>query len=83
MEWTRWCSSSTRTTRCRALTQQQLRDIYAGKITNWKDVGGKDQAIVAFQRRRGLRQPDPVQKLLIQGGELMDPPLRAGSCRHG
>ena len=33
-----------------ALTRQQLRDIYAGKITNWKDVGGKDQEIVAFQR---------------------------------
>ena len=33
-----------------ALSQQQLRDIYAGKITNWKDVGGKDQEIVAFQR---------------------------------
>ncbi len=34
-----------------SLTQQQLRDIYAGKITNWKEVGGADAAIVAFQRR--------------------------------
>ena len=34
-----------------SLTQQQLKDIYAGKITNWKEVGGNDLDIVAFQRR--------------------------------
>ena len=34
-----------------SLTLQQLKDIYAGAITNWKDVGGKDQEIIAFQRR--------------------------------
>ena len=32
------------------LTSSQIRDIYTGKITNWKEVGGKDQAIIAFQR---------------------------------
>ena len=33
-----------------ALSQQQLRDIYSGKITNWAQVGGNDAAIVAYQR---------------------------------
>ena len=56
------------------LTQQQLRDIYAGKITNWKDVGGQDLDIVAFQRRSDSGSQTLFQKLLIQGGELMDPP---------
>lgn len=32
------------------LTSEQLREIYAGKITNWKEVGGRDEKIVAFQR---------------------------------
>ena len=33
-----------------SLTADQLRDIYSGKITNWKDVGGNDEVIVTFQR---------------------------------
>lgn len=57
-----------------SLTQQQLRDIYAGKITNWKEVGGADAAIVAFQRREDSGSQTLFQKLLIQGGELMDAP---------
>ena len=32
------------------LTMDQIRDIYTGKITNWKDVGGSDQAIVVISR---------------------------------
>jgi len=32
------------------LTQQQLRDIYSGKITSWKEVGGRDEEIIAYQR---------------------------------
>lgn len=32
------------------LTVQQVKDIYSGKITNWKDVGGNDEPIVAYQR---------------------------------
>jgi len=32
------------------LTVQQLKDIYSGKITNWKELGGNDAPIEAFQR---------------------------------
>lgn len=32
------------------LTIDQLADIFTGKITNWKDVGGKDQKIVLLSR---------------------------------
>src|SRR5699024_5634065 len=33
-----------------SLTLAQLRDIYAGRVTNWSEVGGADVPIVAFQR---------------------------------
>lgn len=66
-----------------ALTRQQLRDIYAGKITNWKDVGGKDQEIVAFQRGEDSGSQTLFKKLLIQGGELMPPPSELAPAAMG
>lgn len=34
----------------RALTLKQLRDIYLGDLTNWKQVGGPDATIVLYSR---------------------------------
>ena len=33
-----------------SLTQQQIKDIYSGKITNWAQVGGLDEEIIPYQR---------------------------------
>ena len=37
----------------RALTRDQVRAIYEGKITNWKQVGGPDCRIVFFNKEPG------------------------------
>ena len=34
----------------RALTSGQVRQVYEGKITNWKDLGGPDRKIVVISR---------------------------------
>ncbi len=39
-----------RSSTIQSLTVAQLKGIYTGKITNWRDVGGKDEKIVVYSR---------------------------------
>ena len=67
------------------LTQQQLRDIYAGRITSWKDVGGADSPIVAFQRGVDSGSQTLFKKLLIDkgDGQLMAAPTELAPADMG
>ena len=56
------------------LTAQQLIDIYSGKITNWKDVGGNDQEIVAYQRVESSGSQSLFMKLLMKDVKPMEAP---------
>jgi len=44
------------------LTKQQLQDIYAGKITNWKEIGGEDREIVVVTRAEGSGTKGKVEE---------------------
>ena len=48
-----------------SLTTQQIQDIYSGKTTNWKEVGGKDMPIVAFQRQLLSGSQTMMRKLVM------------------
>lgn len=56
------------------LTMNEIKGIYSGEITNWKDVGGKKKAIRAFQRPQDSGSQTALQNLM---GDvpIMDPPV--------
>ena len=56
------------------LTTQQIQDIYAGKITNWKEVGGEDAPIVAIQRNEGAGSQALIKKLIMKDVPMMEAP---------
>ncbi len=47
-----------------SLTLQQIKEIYAGKITNWSEVGGKNDSIRAFQRPQDSGSQTALQRLM-------------------
>ena len=46
------------------LSISQVRDIFSGKIVNWKDVGGKDQPIVVVTRLHCKNRPGHWKRIL-------------------
>jgi phosphate transport system substrate-binding protein len=52
------------------LTTQQVADIYAGKITNWKDVGGKDLKITLVHRPDSSGSRALVKQLIMKGADF-------------
>lgn len=46
------------------LTVEQVKDIFTGKITNWKEVGGSDAQIVVVSREEGSGTRDGFQDIL-------------------
>lgn len=54
------------------LTVEQIRGIYTGEITNWRDVGGKNQKIRPFQRAENSGSQTALQTLMA-GLPLMEP----------
>lgn len=54
------------------LTQQQLIDIFTGKIKNWKEVGGADLPVVVVNRVSGSGTRLTFEKWGLKGHEAMD-----------
>lgn len=54
------------------LTIAQLHDIYTGKITNWKDVGGADQAIVVVSRDTSSGTYETFEGFVMKKAKMSD-----------
>lgn len=46
------------------LTTEQIKAIYSGKITNWKEVGGRNEEIAAFQRNKGSGSQSMLERFM-------------------
>lgn len=48
---------------------EDIRKIYTGEITNWKDLGGNDAEIIAYQRPANSGSQTGLLSLVLQGEE--------------
>lgn len=56
------------------LTADQIRKIYTGEITNWKEVGGPDHKITPYQRDVDSGSQEKMETLVMNGQQMMDCP---------
>ena len=55
------------------LKLSDIRDIYSGKITNWKTVGGNDATIIAYQRPVNSGSQTGMLSLVMKDLKLKSP----------
>jgi len=56
----------------KTLSGQQLKDIFTGKISSWKDVGGADQPILVVTVAPGMGQRVNLVTMFLGGTEVSD-----------
>lgn len=54
------------------LSADQIRKIYTGEITNWKEVGGVDHAITPYIRNTDSGSQEKMETLVMKGLEMID-----------
>lgn len=56
------------------LSVEQVQKIYTGEIKNWKELGGKDEKIIAYQRPVNSGSQTGMLSLVMKGLKLMEAP---------
>lgn len=55
------------------LSLSQIQNIYSGRTKNWKDVGGEDKKIDAYQRPESSGSQSGMLELVMKGIKMMKP----------
>ena len=63
----------------KGLKMEQLKDIYAGKITNWSQVGGANRPIVVISRDTNSGTFETFEKLVMNKGKITSGAETVGS----
>ena len=59
--------------RVKGLTVAQLRDIYTGKVKNWKELGGSDTKIVVISRDTNSGTYETFKELVLKSDDKIVP----------
>lgn len=54
------------------LTTDQIKDIFSGKVTNWKEVGGPDKEIFLIHRTAGSGTRATFEKTILGGDKSLE-----------
>jgi phosphate transport system substrate-binding protein len=63
----------------RNLSSEQLKAIYTGKITNWKEVGGKDSKIVVVSRDISSGSYEVLKDVVLNNENILDEAMKLPS----
>jgi len=55
----------------KSLKMEQVKQIFTGKITNWKEVGGKDEKITVVNRAKGSGTRATFEAAVLKGEEAV------------
>ena len=57
-----------------SLKLKKIQEIYQGKIKNWKEVGGRDMEIIAYQRPKNSGSQTIMENLVMKGLDMAQAP---------
>ncbi|HBY57552.1 MAG TPA: phosphate ABC transporter substrate-binding protein [Candidatus Atribacteria bacterium] len=61
------------------LSMEQIKDIYTGKITNWKELGGQDLKIVVVSRDSSSGTFETFSEIVLKGEKIIPESLAQSS----
>ena len=64
------------------LSTAQIKDLYTGKVKNWKEVGGPDMEVVVISRDTASGTYEAFNEMVMKKEKMADAVLEFGSYRN-